>query len=133
MKKILFLIFFLLAVMPAMASVGTNSFTVFGKIFDTDGTPINNVTVVLSVTGDSISTRTDNVTLVTGNIASGYYVLELANLSVSVNANDSMTITATSPGKSASWTGTRTATDPLEVNLRLSTGSTSSGGAEAAE
>lgn len=129
MKKILFSIFFLLAIMPAMASDGTK-FTVFGRVSDTDGTPINGVNVTLSVSGSSISTTTANVTLVTGNAASGYYVLELANMPSGandeptyVNAGTSMTITATTTGKSASWTGLRAASEPQEVNLQLSTGS----------
>jgi PGF-pre-PGF domain-containing protein len=127
MKKILFSIFFLLAIMPAMASDGTK-FTVFGQVTDTDGTPINGVTVALSVSGSSISTTTANVTLVNGNNASGYYVFELANMPVNVNAGDSMTITATTTGKSASWTGPRTASEPQEVNLGLSTGDGGGGG-----
>ncbi len=128
MKKILFSIFFLLAIMPAMASDGTK-FTVFGRVSDTDGTPINGVTVTLSASGSSINTTTENVTLVNGNIASGYYVLELANMPSGandeptyVNAGTSMTITAATTGKSASWTGQRAASEPQEVNLQLSTG-----------
>ncbi|VVB85236.1 Uncharacterised protein [uncultured archaeon] len=134
MKKILFSIFFLLAIMPAMASDGTK-FTVFGQVSDIDGTPINGVTVTLSVSGSSISTTTANVTQVNGNNASGYYVLELANLPSGandeptyVNAGDSMTITATTTGKSASWTGPRAASEPQEVNLQLSTGGGGSSG-----
>ncbi|MCZ7358095.1 MAG: PGF-pre-PGF domain-containing protein [Candidatus Methanoperedens sp.] len=126
MKKILFSIFFLLAIIPVMASDG-NPFTVFGRVTDTDGTPINGVTVVLSVSGGSNSTTTANVTQTTGGIASGYYVFQLANLPVSVNAGDSMTITATATGKSASWTGPRAALDDQEENLQLSTGSSGSG------
>ncbi len=118
MKKILISIFLIIAIIPAMASEGTK-FTVFGQVSDVGGSPINGADVVLSVSGGSISTITANVTSINGNNASGYYVLELANLPVSVNTGDPMTVTATITGKSASWSGPRAAAEPQEINLQL--------------
>ncbi len=117
----LYAVLFLFFILPAQAQ--GQYFTVYGQVFDTDNTtPVNGVTVSLSVSGDTISTITTTATLDNGTNVDGIYYLDLGNLPVSVSAGTLMNLTATTTGKSASQTVARAATEPQRIDLYLSTG-----------
>ncbi len=101
-------------------------FTVYGQVFDTDGTPVNGVNVSLSTTlGSTRPVFTTNATQTNGTPVNGYYYIELANLPGGVPSNGTlMTLTASYNGKSASITVPRNVTDQQRVDLYLSTSST---------
>ena len=124
MKKIVtffyFLIFLMLAV-PVYAQDDT-LFTVYGRVYDTDGvTPLNGITVTLTIGSSSTSTNTTNGTLADGTAVSGYYYFPV--LPSGATTGTSMTISASTTGKSTSTTVARAATEPQEVDLTLSIGS----------
>lgn len=123
----LYAVLFLFFVLPAQAQTGTQ-FTVYGQVFDTDNTPVNGVTVSLSVSGGTISTITTTAEKTDGSTVNGYYKLDLVNLPVGVSQGTSMTLTATTTGKSASTTVARAAAEPQRVDLYLSTGGGGGGG-----
>lgn len=134
MKALLIPIFLLLVAFPAQAQTGT-MFTVYGQVFNTDGTPVNGVTVYLTASGSTISAITTTAERTNGSLVNGYYLLELANLPNAVSAGTSMTLSASYGSVSASTTVARAATEPQKVDLYLSTGggggsggSSSSGG-----
>ncbi len=127
MKKLLIPIFLLLAAFPAQASTGTQ-FTVYGQVFNTDGTPVNGVTVYLTASGSTISANTTTAERTNGSLVNGYYSLDLANLPAAVGEGTSMTLSASYSGASVSTTVARNATEPQKVNLYLSTGSSGSSG-----
>lgn len=112
----LYAVLVLFFILPAQAET---QFTVYGQVFDIDNTPVNGVTVSLSVGTDTISTITTNAES-NGTSIPGYFYFP--NLPGSVDAGTSMTLTATTTGKSASKTVARAATEPQRVDLYLSTG-----------
>ncbi|VVB93927.1 Uncharacterised protein [uncultured archaeon] len=123
-NAILYTALFLFFIFPAQAQM-PSTFTVYGQVFETDNTPVNGVTVSLSVSGGIISDVTTTATQTDGTTVNGYYYLDLANLPVSVSQGTPMTLTAATQGKSASTTVARAATDPQRVDLYLSTGAAS--------
>lgn len=115
-----FLIFLMLAV-PVYAQDDT-LFTVYGRVYDLDGvTPLNGVTVTLTIGSSSISTTTTNGTLADGTAVIGYYYFPA--LPSGATTGTSMTISASTTGKSKSTTVAKAATEPQKVDLTLSTGS----------
>ncbi len=121
MKSILlYTVLFLFFIIPAQAQT-PSTFTVYGQVFD-GNTPINGITVSLSVSGGTISAVTTTATQTDGSTVNGYYYLDLANLPVSVSEGASMTLTATYNGKSASTTVARAANEPQRVDLTLTAG-----------
>lgn len=127
MKKLLITIFLLFAIFPAQAQEGTK-FTVYGQVFNTDGTPINGVTVYLFVSGSTINTTTTTGERTDSSLVNGYYLLDLANLQVAVGEGTSMTLSASYGAASASKTVARAAAEPQRIDLYLSTGVVSGGG-----
>jgi len=115
-------VLFLFCILPAQAQTGT-PFTVYGQVFDTDNTPLNGVTVSLSVNGETISTVTTNAT---GTNTPGYFYFPQPP--GNANAGTSMTLAASISGKSASQTVARgpPESDPQRVDLHLSIGGSSS-------
>jgi hypothetical protein len=119
-STVLCTVLFLFFIIPAQAA--EQGFTVYGQVFDTDNTPVNGVTVSLSI---SLGTIHDVTKTANGTLVNGYYYLDLANLPGGVpSAGTLMTLTATYNGKSASKVVPRNATEPQQVDLYLSTSST---------
>jgi PGF-pre-PGF domain-containing protein len=117
------LVLFLFLVLPAQADT---PFTVYGQVFDTDNTPLNGLTVSLSVGGSTISNTTANLTDVNGTPIPGYFYFPSLPAD-NVSAGTLMTLTVSMTGKSASATVARATTEPQRVDLKLSTGGSSGG------
>ena len=124
MKNIFTVIFFLIFLMltvPAHAQ-GDTLFTVYGRGYDTDGvTPLDGITVTLTIGSSSTSAITNNGTLANGTAVIGYYYFPV--LPSGATTGTSMTISASTTGKSVSSTVARAASEPQKVDLTLSTGS----------
>jgi len=122
---VFFFLIFLMLTVPVYAQEET-LFTVYGRVFDTDGvTPLNGITVTLAVGSSSTSTTTTNGTLANGTAVIGYYYFPV--LPSGATTGTSMTISASTTGKSVSTTVARAATEPQKVDLTLSTGSSGGG------
>lgn len=111
----------LLGISVPVQSMGV-SFTIYGQVFDTDGTtPVDGVTVIVTnlATGSSVDP------IVTGS--GGWYVVNLGNLqpNESHSAGHNIRITASeSLCKNATTVVARIATSPQHVDLILQTEST---------
>src|SRR3972149_9362479 len=124
MKNIFTVIFFLIFLMLAIPAYAQDDtlFTVYGRVYDTDGvTPLNGITVTLAIGSSSTGTTSTNGTLANGTAVSGYYYFPV--LPSGATTGTSMTISASTTGKSTSATVARAATEPQKVDLTLSTGS----------
>jgi len=100
MKKIFTVFYFLIFLMLTVPvyAVDDSLFTVYGRIYDTDGvTPLNGITVTLTIGSNSISATTMNGTLVNGTAVSGYYYFP--TLPSGATTGTSMTISASTTGK----------------------------------
>ncbi len=112
-------VLFIFFILPANAQTGTQ-FTVYGQVFDTDGSPVNGIAVSLTANGGTISNTTSNATNSSGALFPGYYYLHLANLPVGVGSGTDMTVQATTTGKSATRKVTRAEIEPQKIDLTLS-------------
>jgi PGF-pre-PGF domain-containing protein len=124
MKNIFTVFFFLILLMLAVPVYAQDDtlFTVYGRVYDTDGvTPLNGITVTLTIGGISSNAITTNGTMADGTAVSGYYYFPV--LPSGAITETSMTISASTTGKSVSTTVARAATEPQKVDLTLSTGS----------
>ncbi len=130
MKKKIFVVsisLLFLFFMPPSSAENEANFTVYGQVFDTNGiTPVNGVTVTITVSGSSLSTTTVDGKMLNGTPVNGTYYFP--NLPVGAGAGTLMTLTASTAGKSASATVARAVAEPQEVNLYLTTGSTTGSG-----
>lgn len=123
---VLTVLLFLFFVLPVVSAQNEANFTVYGQVFDTNGiTPVNGVTVTITVSGSSLSTTTTDARTLNGTPINGTFYFP--NLPVGADAGVSMTLTASTTGKSASTTVARAASEPQRVDLTLSTGSSGSG------
>lgn len=131
MKKIFtvfyFSIFLMLAAPVYALDENESYFTIYGQVFDTNGvTPLNDITVTLTVGSSSSSTTTTNGAYSNGTLVAGYYYFP--SLPTSAAAGATLTVSASTTGKSASTTTTRAAAEPQKIDLTLSTSSGSSSG-----